>query len=333
MAYYTGLASSPTDLLNAIKAACTDNGWTISGSIFQKNGCFVNISTATNLLSIYGGTGTASGDLTGKNTTKTPITVNGNPVMCASMMGVGSAIIFPVEYNIHIFNNPDEVYVVINYSVDSYSYLAFGQLKNPLSGTGNWYAGLCGNPVPKGFANSVHLNESVGSSGASDASTNTTTPAGIFTLSTMSGTFTNSAQSCNSFVHHNLDNNVWSQAGTTVGDLNTTMGYAQTASMAQSWLQYVGLTSKIPSKWNDETILLPIQPSIYRPSNKISILGTLSNARYVRLNNYEPKQILTLGSEKWRVYPWFKRNITSPNDSQSSAHSATFGWAIRYDGA
>lgn len=49
------------------------------------------------------------------------------------------AFTWPVNYEVFVFDQ--EVYLVINYSVDVYQWLAFGKSSIALPGTGCWFAG------------------------------------------------------------------------------------------------------------------------------------------------------------------------------------------------
>ena len=43
MAYETGSANSFADLLAALQAACTGNGWTLSGNVLHKGTCYAEV--------------------------------------------------------------------------------------------------------------------------------------------------------------------------------------------------------------------------------------------------------------------------------------------------
>jgi len=59
----------------------------------------------------------------------------------------------------------------------------------------------------------------------------------------------------------------------------------------------------------------------------------LQNARTLRVDNYDPGQIITLGDDQWRIYPFYRKNADQRDGTTSSGgdHSGTMGWAIRYD--
>ncbi len=56
------------------------------------------------------------------------------------------------------------------------------------------------------------------------------------------------------------------------------------------------------------------------------------NAKFIRINNYEPEQLIVLGNDKWMVFPFYKKNSESLGGTGISDHTGTFGWVIRYDG-
>ena len=137
MAYITGTAATFADLQTALQNACTANGWTLSSGILSKNGCFFQLVADTlggyAQLKIFGGT------------SQTGTTLNGQPPsnygakICSNN---GNVIAFPINYEIHLFTNPDEVYCIINYNSDFYQQLSFGKSDVPgIGGTGAWFTG------------------------------------------------------------------------------------------------------------------------------------------------------------------------------------------------
>ena len=87
-----------------------------------------------------------------------------------------------------------------------------------------------------------------------------------------------------------------------------------------------------PSAWNGESPLLPIQAYVWRASAKCSLVVDMRHARYLRIDNYEPGQIITLGGDSWKVYPFYRKASSARNGGIGIDHTGTFGWAIRYDG-
>lgn len=93
--------------------------------------------------------------------------------------------------------------------------------------------------------------------------------------------------------------------------------------------------SRSPSAWNQESPLLPIQCTLVRASSKVSLVADIRNARYLRVDNHSPEQIIELGPDRWKIYPFYRKNTSARDGSVAPVgtdHTGTFGWAIRYDG-
>ena len=90
------------------------------------------------------------------------------------------------------------------------------------------------------------------------------------------------------------------------------------------------LIQRTPNTWNGEATLLPVQAYLARPSSKVSLIAELGHMRYVRIDNYNAGDIITLGADRWKVFPWWQRNAASRDGADFS--SGTLGFAVRYDG-
>lgn len=298
MAFYTGGCTTATQLLTALTNACTDNGWTLSNGILSKEGCYVQPSLVNSILNVLGGNGQ-----NGASITDTPSL----PEKALFYSNLGN-VTYPLTYHIHVIDK--EVYLFVNYNVDYWSWIAFGQSPTAgLPGTGNWYAGLY--PMPSMGTTTGH------------------TPSLLFSTRIQSGTTGNTGQQISWFFHHGLDAYKWSLSGTQYGNVNNGAWSAK-PSQVSATLTVVPLLARQPNNWNGEAILLNISPSIYRPDGWFSVVGDLKHARYVRNTHYEDGQVITLGHEKWRIYPTLRKNTLVPNGTTD--HSGTFALAIRYDG-
>lgn len=78
--------------------------------------------------------------------------------------------------------------------------------------------------------------------------------------------------------------------------------------------------------------LLPYNIYLERPENKLSLICQLQHARFVRIDNYEPEQIITLGHERWIIFTFCQKDAQNRNGSSGGWGTGTFGWAIRYEG-
>ncbi len=306
MAYITGTAASFADLQTALQNACTANGWTLSSGILSKNGCFFKLSNASNYLRIDGGTGQSGSTLTG------------SPAY-GQMIGsiTGYVVNFPINYEIHLFENPDEVYCVINYNSDFYQQISFGKSDVPgIGGTGAWFIGS--------YRSDVSLTNALNRLVYMSASPSTcgTTPysglaCGLF--------FCQSAAGSGGYVHCGLDSVGWKQEGsTTAGSGLYGISYA------------AGLLTAMPNLSNNANVLVPIKAIQYRNDNGRTIVLNLRNSRYMRIDNVVPGEIITFGAEQWKCYPAYRKDATVRDGvgyPTGAQHSGTWGYAIKYTGS
>lgn len=320
MAFYTGVANDFAALRQALIDACVTEGWSFSDGILSKGVAYVRpyVSTTQTVnlgpgLLIEGGTGVSGGTLTGGSNVHARL---GRAGASAGYVDID----FPVSYNLHIFSDPDEVFLVIRYSVNHFGWLAFGVSDlGALPGTGLWLAGC----VRMGYI--THNNNqrfaiaanSGGSAQANSGQTSASIGPGFFWC-TLRSTMNIARQDT---IHADLDGGGWmgGVSGTNVGAFNAIFPVAP-------------LVERQPNDWNQEACLIPIMGHIWRASSKCSLVVEVRNARYIRVDNYEPGDLLALGDESWIVYPFYLKNTSARDGGTSLGHSGTFGWAIRYDG-
>ncbi|PKF70448.1 hypothetical protein CW360_14220 [Pseudomonas fluvialis] len=217
-----------------------------------------------------------------------------------------TSISYPVAYEIFVFDW--EVYVVINYSIDYYQWCAFGRsIIEGLPGSGMWLGATLEANNPTGIS-------ITGSDGVN--TNNTITPAIFWATSIQVG-----SRNRNCYVHSGLDSEGW--------NLTISGGTSQVGIT-----QLVPLIGLLPSAWNSEAVLLPVRCYKQRPSQKVSLVADLQHARYTRVDNYAPGQIINIGSDRWKIFPWYLKNTAArAGGSEGISHTGTFGWAIRYEGA
>jgi len=292
MPYVTGIANDLTALRAALFNACTDNGWTLSGDVLHKDAVYVRVQVGASYLSFLGGTG-----IDGSNNL-----IGAGPFE-KRIAGIISNLSWPMTYEVFIGSEPDEIYFVCNYNVDLYIWAAFGQSSvQGLSGTGAWYAGSSDTSV---------YNGTIGI-------TSTTVSSQAICPALFWGNAGYQAQT-SSYIHHGIDGRTWST------------GVA--ADLASAMLLSSVLQDVLPNAWNGESMLLPIQACVRRASGgTTSLAADLAHARYMRIDNHVPGDIITLGPDRWKVFPWFKKNTAARNGGSSIDHTGTFGWAIRYGG-
>lgn len=284
MAFVTGTANSVTDLLSAIQNACVANGWTLSGGVLHKGTCYASIVVQSGKLVVTSGTG-----IDGSNA----LTGVADELGC--VLGITNAtalFAYPVVYFIHVLTAPDEVYVVVGYAAAFYQLLAFGQSASlGLNGTGNWYSGSQNtNNINSSRANTQFQTQGVFAENCAVM--------GMF----YGVQYFNLRQ--NGGVDHELDSVTWKVEG--------------------AWRDWAPQIMLQPNGTTGETVLIPIRVYAPRPSGFISPVLECGHARFCRMDNLEPEQIITLGSDKWKIYPWWTK--------LASQAISPCGHAIRYDG-
>lgn len=318
MAYYSGQVASFNELLTALVNACVTENWNWVNGILSKNTIYIQPEISTSIvetkgpgLFLHAGTGRNGLNLANKS----PMSVRIGDF--ASSGGKIPNIVFPLDYQIFIFNDPDEVYLIIKYSIDRYMHLAFGGYGSilPVYIDGSIGAGYT-QRTTENDRKGIHIN-------ATDGGQSLWYVNSVF-AGFMHQTLRNTIETVTTGVYCNTtEYSGWNRVGSQIDFIN-------------SIKNLYPLLSRDPSAWSSASLLLPIQIVARQPSNKVSILAEVKNARYIRLLNYEPEQIISLGDERWKIFPFHKKNSAVPNgsDLESSPidHTGTFGWAIRYDG-
>lgn len=311
MGYYSGTANSLTALRTALLTHAQADGWALSGNVLSKSGVYFEITDDASHMSCLGCESNAVA----------------NPAPCAVKIGTiyqlsGYAtrlISFPCNYE--VFGFSDELYLIVNYDVDSFQWMAFGKSSVPgLPGQGGW----CGASI--GGAAATYLSNGSGApiylaldsiSNLAAAGNFGSTCAMLFSNQYPVGNYPDA--SFNSHVNSGLDGHGWlPSAANTAGQIGA--------------LSIAELLFMQPSGWNTEAALLPIRAWKMRSSYKVSLTVDLAHARHLRIDNLTPGDILTIGADKWKVFPWYRKDLSSRNGGRAVNHTGTFGWAIRYEG-
>lgn len=302
MAYYDGQASSYQELQDVLVNACIAQGWSWGNQVLNKENMFFRLRT-----SIANGYPDGPGLLIKGGISNSNF--NSPEVRLGSIGQSSDAVYptkvsFPVDYRIHIFEN--EVFLIIRYNLNKFLYIAFGS--DPITST-IWLSASTRQYISS--YDSFYLRASSGGSNGNEFAAG----GGFFWDSmNLGGQNTKST----AFIDGN-----WSSSG---GMFQNQSGFVSAIP------SYLILMNRQPSLWSSDSILLPI--NIYKRdlSEKIKHIAFVENARYTRLDHYEPEQIIQLGNMKWKVYPFHFKNINGRNGGDAINHSGTLGWAIRYDG-
>lgn len=303
MGYYNGTANDMTALRQALIDACALEGWSWSSSteVLSKGTMFLQLKTITGpYLTLQGGTSADGVGLTGAAPNAVRVGLAGT-----------TGFPFPITYEVFVFSA--EVYLVVNYSVDKYQWAAFGKSTvSGLSGTGMWFGATIGSSIRTNSDNIANISATGSSAGGSNANSGSLS---LFWAGTASD-----AASDNCFVHHNLSGYGW--------DITSGFGWTNRLGVAP----LAPLVALLPNMWNSEAVLLPLRCYVPRASNKISLVADLENSRITRVDNYTPGQVITIGGDRWKIFPWYRKDVTIRNGGYQVNHTGTFGWAIRYEG-
>ncbi|MBN8224756.1 MAG: hypothetical protein J0L89_08055 [Xanthomonadales bacterium] len=302
--FYTGSAASFADLKAQIESALSLNGWAVSGGIASKGDLYFQFEADTGSLGLAAGTGASGGALTGA----CPRTVK-------MMDFTVSPMAWPATYDIHVLADPDEVYVVLNYSVDKYQHLNFGQSNLPgVGGTGAWFTGSWDENADP---------ESVNNKAFSAASPS---GVGLWGEGIVGGFFFSPAglggQQA-SFAHCGLEGTGWAT------------DYGNAPGMLKGHEHLASLIHALPSLANQGTVLLPITPLMVRGSQGQTMVAAFAHARYCRIDNYVPGAVVSYGGDDWKLYPVYCKNTAARNGVSwpiGADHSGTYAVALRYTG-
>ncbi len=310
--FYTGVVNSFADLRTALFNACSANGWTLTSDVLSKGGAFVQVTTSTATsgapgpgVILRGGTGYSGGVLAGASPIRPRLGIHNY---------ASPALLFPLVYYIHIFENPDEVFLVVKSGVDAFYWLSFGISNVPgLTGIKLWLA-----------ANSYY-SASGGNGGVSISPTQgggNSSASGAFMWNNSS---LGSVDVFSDTIYVDMDSLTWSNgqsAGTATGRTSNTM-LAAAPQLGYS-----------PNGWNSASTLVRIRSYLQRASSKCSLVLEVQNARFLRNDNFAPGEVITLGTDQWVVYPFYVKNSVDRDGGGNSTrqHSGTLAWAIRYDG-
>jgi len=310
-AFATGNANSFADLLTAVKNHMIANGWANPGGagILTKGTLVVKFAATAGTFTAHPATGVLgdNSDTTGKS---------GNILMMASIPRIPMS--FPITYDLHVNNDPDEVYIVINYNGSMYQHLNFGKTDIPnVGGTGMWGTASMRSDINITDVNycKVHLSVSPSQIG--------TFHSGLalgYSIESNTGYRT-------THMHMQLDSASadWRYKGA-VGD-------AMSIAEMDSWM--ASLLMVIPSDFNQSTVLLPIDILCNRGSNLRTVVASMRNARYTRIDNHAAGEVIQYGPDKWKLYPLYSRNVAVRNGvnwATGADHSGTLAVAIRYFG-
>ena len=303
MATFTGQVASFAALKAAIETTLAARGWTLASGILSKGAAVVQLTATLDELRLLAGTGQAGAALTGAC-----------PQALKLMSFANAPIQWPAVYTLHVFDAPDEIYVVLRYNVDRHQHLNWGLSSMPqIGGTGLWCSASFRGDAPGA---SIRCSVFLAGNSAYDLGAQPYDGFGLgYFFSSLAGSYHAS------FIHCGLEGApAWRTTyGGNPGDL---LGVSHKA----------GLLHALPSQFNQATVLLPIDVLMARQAQGQTIVATMAHARYCRLDFLDLSQSMLYGSERWIPYPLHAVHPVQRNGAgwaTGAQHSGTFGVALR----
>jgi hypothetical protein len=280
--YLTGTVNTVTDLFNLIKQACTDNGYTVTNSsstvsYFTKGGNHT-------LLELFSG----SNYLGTRNCVAIPEPSSPKQAYTRTLPFIGSSL----TYHIGIFENPDMFVLNLQFADDRAVTLLFGNINK--TGTNS--------PITGGIAF------------ASTHSGNTTQNPGLW--------FVNHRELADGgdghinyipFAHCFHYNAVCGNGLAGADSWDAGIGRAPTLGTFTVFLDPAVIYPfrYSPNTWNNQAILLPYDLIVHM-SEAMACCGTIPHIFLIRLDNYNINDVITIGSDQYKVFTWGQKNSNMP---------------------
>lgn len=328
-AYSSGSVSSFSGLLTAIVNLLVTKGYsnaagaagtpTPSASrILSKGGIYIRLGyDNTPTLFLYGGTGISGTTLVGQST---PYVKMGSPA--------AAPIVFPISYEIFYNDDPEEVYIVINYNGDKYQHLHWGKSDVPgIGASGLWFSGSYeGSQTMTGAAggSSDRARMYMTSNRSAGMSNGTGGSGYVYPIGASGGVLggyflCTESTNCGSIYVGLEGSPAW-----------RVKSNSSVAGRLRWQLQNGAMMMALPSQFNESEILLPLWVTMERAGGLMTPVAVMRHARQLRIDNITPGDIITYGADQWKIYPVYAKNTIQRDGSNGVYHSGTLGVALRY---
>jgi len=304
MAYQTGTATGPADLLSQLETFIAANGWTVgaatTGKVYSNasNGLYCGVNSDTSTIWLLGATGYNSAAAWNA---QPGAPVNTMQAQSNDMAGPYSAY--------HFFVTTDYIHVVVEVSAGKFKHLVIGILAKCGAFTGGQYYGavywyMTGSTITNYPESSSHLYlwdaAGLGMGGTGSAGYRQAVRADIDTKT-----------------------NNWMQFNA----LTMSTNYAHGVLRGNGFIQ--GLWYSGPNSFNGLSPLHPIPVPVDRGSNQTSVLGYVKDMRIVNLQSLSPGQTVTIGSDQWLCFPVIQKTDVYNVSGSLIPSSGYYGYAYR----
>lgn len=315
MAYQTISVSNQTDYIAAINNFAVANGWTLTSGVLSKAGVSSQVQltnpSGTDVF-INAGRG---GVFTGPDTTRVAFKLT---TWLPSM-----------QLEMFYFANPDTFWFTLNWKPGFFLHSGFGSIAK----YGTWTGGLWihGQHADRTGSNDDRCFSLVDGSQAPFGN-GYAAECGLFwgqsTTASFNGLYLNNAVSK---IHCELRGYIWENG------IEALASVAPTQARVEIPLLITPIHKTNPNTFNGQTILTPFELFLQNTDLHYMGIGNIGHMRYVRLVNYNPKDIVTIGTQRWKIYPWCRKDPANPDGITGGLDPNRFstglnGFAVRYDG-
>ena len=217
---------------------------------------------------------------------------------------------WPITYFLHSLSSPDLIYCALSHGAGYYQHIIFGDITkvhaSAFTGGNFFFASLDASNNYLSYGRTLAITDTTFSGYAYSAfGAPFQSSVGIFASGTYRG------------LHCEIDGETWPISGVATANVGLT-DYA------------ISSLYRNPNNWNNQVNLIPIAIQFGALSSLQMYLGYMEHVRFVRIDNYEPTETITIGTDIWQVYPCVLKNSTDRNNSSGTAqHSGTIGFAVR----
>lgn len=312
MSYQTGTVASSADLASAIRTFAIANGWATGGlnEVVSKGECHVRITSPNS------------------SEVKIESARNGtfsSPDICPRFSRINlTAWPGSATYHLFAFTNPDTIWCTLNFAVTDYMHLGFGMLQK----YGSWVGGQWFHASHTQLSSSKDggLMSMIDGGGRGFGTASPATETGLFWSPEMSesngGQYIENAAS---HLHCELRGRIWEPPQSTTGiqiHVPTVLG---------------PIHKYNPNSFNGQTLLTPFQLFLQNTDGHYMAIGHVGHLRFVKLTNYNPGDVIEIGPDRWKLFPWHRKDIVNPDGKRPAAadmawSTGVLGVAVRYDG-
>lgn len=333
MAYETGTATGPADLIGKLATFATAQGWTISsetttpstssypprmqampGRVFSKGDQVFGIGYSSSNIILVGATAVNGANSWALQTGTSYDTTSQWHALANDCAGPFLA------YHFFAGASPNYLHVVIEKTAGVFKHFAVGGLIKHGAFTGGQYV----QAVYWDMANTI----------SQWANGDPFTPRHhtLFDLNSWA-TYDTVVRNRVRFDIDGLSNNwTFSDVGTTA---STRYKGAMNRSQASGTGLLDGLFQTTPNEFNQITPFLPIPIAVNRAGNLTSLAGYVPDIRLVNMRNIQPGELVTIGGVEWLCFPAIQKSatwagtISSSGNPQPTTSSGFFGYAYK----